>query len=67
MATLHLSDTSWQKLSRLATLHHCDPADCAAQIIAQALEDEEDYALGMQRLSESSERYTLAQVINNAS
>ena len=69
MVTLHLPDLLWQQLSHLASLQRCDPSDCMARIIQgalrEALEDQEDYALGIKRLSEGGERYTLQQVLND--
>jgi hypothetical protein len=66
MLTITLPDTIGQQLSHLATLHHCDPSDYLATIIQNALDDQRDYDLGLKRLSEGGERYTLQQVLHDA-
>jgi hypothetical protein len=69
MVTLHLPDPIWQQLSHLATLQQCDPSDCVVRIIQgalqEALDDQEDYTLGIKRLSEGGTRYTLQQVLQD--
>jgi hypothetical protein len=66
MLTIMLSDSVGQQLSHLATLHHCDPSDYLVTIIQNALDDQRDYDLGIERLSEGGERYTLQQVLHDA-
>ena len=66
MVTITLPDTVGQQLSHLATLHQCDPSDYLAAMIQKALHDQRDYDLGMERLSEGGERYTLQQVLHDA-
>lgn len=66
MVTITLPDTVGQQLSHLATLHQCDPSDYLAAMIQNAVYDQGDYDLGMKRLSEGGERYTLQQVLHDA-
>ena len=66
MVTITLPDTVGQQLSHLATLHQCDPSDYLDAMIQKALDDQRDYDLGMKRLSEGGERYTLQQVLQDA-
>jgi hypothetical protein len=66
MVTLTLPDTVGQQLSHLAMVHQCDPSDYLATMIQNAVHDQRDYDLGMKRLSEGGERYTLQQVLNDA-
>jgi hypothetical protein len=66
MVTITLPDTVGQQLSHLAMVHQCDPSDYLATMIQNAVHDQRDYDLGMKRLSEGGERYTLQQVLNDA-
>jgi hypothetical protein len=66
MVTITLPDTVGQQLSHLAMVHQCDPSDYLATMIQNAVYDQRDYDLGMKRLSEGGERYTLQQVLHDA-